>query len=260
MFLENEARVRVPKSGAADSRGPQRLRSRAPDRGPSKHRSPVATQREAIGEVGTGPRCGRCRQPAHRFDDLPGGAYAYLLGQYLGDGTIHASGRGGQGLTLRISTDALYPRIIHECCVVIGQIRGRRPATRRHPDERMVYVTSSWPGWACLLPQHGPGRKHSREIQLVPWQDTIVKAYPAPFIRGLIHSDGWRGLNRVQVKGRKYGYPRYQFSNRSDDIRRLFTYACELVGVEWRRWGKWHVSVAKRGSVALLDELVGPKA
>ena len=39
---------------------------------------------------------------------------------------------------------------------------------------------------------------------------------------GLIHSDGWaRGVNKVHVKGRDYEYPRYQFSNRSDDIRRF---------------------------------------
>ena len=65
--------------------------------------------------------------------------------------------------------------------------------------------------------------------------------------------------NRVTVKGRDYAYPRYQFSNRSDDIRALFTYACDLVGIEWRPWGRWHISVARSASVARLDEFVGPK-
>jgi hypothetical protein len=41
-------------------------------------------------------------------------------------------------------------------------------------------------------------------------------ALAGQFLRGLFHSDGWRGLNRVHVKGRDYSYPRYQFSNRSD--------------------------------------------
>jgi hypothetical protein len=76
----------------------------------------------------------------------------------------------------------------------------------------------------------------------------------------LIHSDGWRGTNKVHAKGRDYEYPRYQFSNRSDDIRRLFTYACDLLGIAWRPWGKYHISVARRDAVALLDEFVGPKA
>jgi hypothetical protein len=153
----------------------------------------------------------------------------------------------------------MYPGIIRECEVVIGQIRGWRPTLRVHTDRRMLDVVSCWKGWPCLLPQHGPGRKHSREIRLVPWQLRIVDAYPGPFLRGLIHSDGWRGVNRVHVKGRTYEYPRYQFSNRSDDIRQLFVYACELVGVAWRPWGEYHISVARRDAVELLDEFVGPK-
>jgi hypothetical protein len=204
--------------------------------------------------------CGRCGQSAHRVGELHGGAYAYLLGQYLGDGTIYATGRNAEGFALRVSTDSRYPRIIRECCVAIGQIRGRRPGMREHRDRRMVDIVSGWKGWPCLLPQHGPGRKHSRTIALADWQQEIVNAYPGPFMRGLVHSDGWRGTNRVRAKGRDYAYPRYQFSNRSADIRRIFTDACDLLGVEWRPWGRYHVSIAKRDSVALLDEFVGPKA
>ena len=205
-----------------------------------------------------GPPARRSSRP-FPLAELPGGPYAYLLGQYLGDGTIYSTGRAARGKTLRISSDALYPGIIRECCVVIGQVCGRRPALRVHTDRRLVDVISTWRDWPVVLPQHGPGRKHKREIRLAPWQQTIVAAYPGPFLRGLIHSDGWRGLNRVRVKGRSYEYPRYQFSNRSDDIRCLFTYACDLVGIAWRPWGKWHISVARRDAVAHLDEFVGPK-
>jgi hypothetical protein len=208
----------------------------------------------------TGGGCTTCGQDHLPLHELPGGPYAYLLGQYLGDGTIYKTGRGGQGRTLRISSDALYPGLVRECCVVIGQLRGHRPTVRIHREKRMVDVVSTWTAWPCLLPQHGDGRKHSRPIELRPWQRAIVDAYPGPFVRGLIHSDGWRGVNRVQVKGRTYEYPRYQFSNRSDDIRQLFVYACELLGVAWRPWGRYHVSVARRESVALLDQFVGPKA
>jgi Homeodomain-like domain len=217
---------------------------------------PPVRQRRLVDD---GTRCERCRQPVHSFGELPGGPYAYLLGQYLGDGTIYWTGRDAEGRTLRISSDALYPGIIRECCVVIGQVRGRRPRLHIHTDRRMVDIVSSWRGWPCLLPQHGPGRKHSRKIELVPWQQMIVRAYPGPFLRGLIHSDGWRGVNKVHVKGRDYEYPRYQFSNRSNDIRQLFTYACDLVGIDWRPWGKYHISVARREAVLLLDEFVGPK-
>jgi hypothetical protein len=67
-------------------------------------------------------------------------------------------------------------------------------------------------------------------------------------------------VSALTVKGRDYAYPCYQFSNRSDDIRGLFTYACDLVGIEWRPWGCWHISVARRASVARLDEFVGRKS
>jgi hypothetical protein len=61
------------------------------------------------------------------------------------------------------------------------------------------------------------------------------------------------------VKGKDYEYPRYQFSNRSRDIKKLFTDVCDQLGIEWRPWGKHHISVARRESVALMDEFIGPK-
>ena len=39
------------------------------------------------------PRCERCGHEQHRFADLPE-RYAYLLGLYLGDGTISKHPRG----------------------------------------------------------------------------------------------------------------------------------------------------------------------
>ena len=57
----------------------------------------------------------------------------------------------------------------------------------------------------------------------------------------------------------RYEYPRYQFSNRSQDIKDLFTSTCDMLGIEWRPWGRHHISVARRESVALMDEFIGPK-
>jgi hypothetical protein len=149
--------------------------------------------------------------------------------------------------------------IIGECSRAIIAIRGRPPYVRYHRDKRLATITSYWRAWPCLFPQHGPGRKHQRPILLASWQDIIVDAHPQVFLRGLIHSDGWRGTNRVHVKGRDYEYPRYQFSNRSEDIKKLFTDACDRLGIQWRRWGRYHISVARRRSVALMDEFIGPK-
>jgi hypothetical protein len=199
-----------------------------------------------------------CSRPGHHPTELPQADYAYLLGEYLGDGTLF---RGAKDVfVLKIASDAQYTDIINECCQVIERIRGRRPHVLYRDDQRLATITSYWKAWACLFPQHGPGRKHTRIIALAPWQVRIVEAHPGRFIRGLIHSDGWRGTNKVRVKGRDYAYPRYQFSSRSDDIRALFTYACELLDVAWRPWGRYHISVARRDAVRRLDEFVGPKS
>lgn len=119
----------------------------------------------------------------------------------------------------------------------------------------------------CLFPQHGPGRKHERKITLEAWQQEIVDAHPWQFIRGLIHSDGCRIINwttrLVRGERKRYEYPRYFFSNKSDDIRKLFSDTLTAVGVEWTTLARgsdpFNISVARRASVALMDAHVGPK-
>jgi hypothetical protein len=117
--------------------------------------------------------------------------------------------------------------------------------------------------WPCLFPQHGPGRKHERKIELEAWQQEIVARHPGDFARGLFHSDGCRLINRVRrpVSGadRWYEYPRYLFVNRSGDIHRLCGEALDRLGVAWRFSKPTTISVARREAVATLDEFVGPK-
>lgn len=182
--------------------------------------------------------------------------YAYLLGLYLGDGYIVAVGRAFQ---LRIYLDVRYPGIVAAAADAVRALRPRRPVALV-PREGCVAVSAYWKHWPCVFPQHGPGRKHERAIVLAPWQRALVDAHPRALLRGLVHSDGWRGTNRVTAGGRRYEYPRYNFDNRSDDIRRIFCDACDAVGIEWRRMSATTISVARRESVRRMDEFVGPKA
>ena len=184
---------------------------------------------------------------------LPLAAYSYLLGFYLGDGTMSRHSRGVY--RLRIATDARYLGVIRECAAAMQAVMpDNRVAVKQLPS-RAVEISSYSKRWPLLFPQHGPGRKHERRIALEPWQEEIVDRFPRDFIRGLIHSDGCRVANRVNGKE----YPRYFFTQVSDDIRRLFSAACRHVGVQYT-WSNWKtVSVARAASVALLDTFVGPK-
>src|SRR5581483_4843910 len=79
---------------------------------------------------------------------------------------------------------------------------------------------------------------------------------PWQFVRGLIQSDGCRVINRVNGGE----YPRYLFSQVSDDIRKIFCEALDFIGVEWKQ-NRWNsISVARRQGVELLDSFIGPKA
>jgi len=188
-------------------------------------------------------------------------SYAYLLGQYLGDGYV---GRFSGTFSLVIACDAAYTDIIDGCRAAI-EVFCPSPAALQHTaGTRSARIVSYWSGWSLMFPQTGPGRKHERSIELVGWQQEIVDEFPESFIRGLIHSDGSRCLNTFEVElkdgPRRYSYPRYFFTNYSADIRAIFCEACDGIGIRWSRSSWRNISVSHRRSVALLDSFVGPKS
>jgi hypothetical protein len=190
---------------------------------------------------------------------VPGAAYSYVLGQYLGDGWINRNlPRGVERLVLACC--AQYPAIVEECRRAIAAVMpGRSIAIGARQGVLSVSCYSTH--WSCVFPQSGPGAKHTRRIVLADWQEQFALVeQPAMFVRGLIHSDGWRGINPVRgASGKRYAYVRYQFSNRSEDIRQLFVRACAALDVECRQMNAYNISVNKRASVAILDRCVGPK-
>ena len=202
---------------------------------------------------------GPCPRDCPTVKNVDTGAYAYLLGQYLGDGHIVHDHRGVYRLSIYCC--AAYPNIIEECAAAVTRVLPTNKVDRRRRQGVMTVGCYS-KHLPCLFPQHGLGLKHQRPIVLQPWQEEIALVeHPERFLRGLIHSDGWRGMNRVRgANGSAYAYPRYQFSNRSVDIRQLFVRACDELGVQTRRMNAWTISVAHRDSVARLDEFVGPKS
>lgn len=198
------------------------------------------------------PRCGE-----RPLDDV---AYAYLLGLYLGDG--HIAHHRREVLRLTIACCDEWPGLIDLAADTVAAVMPGSSVGRLRSNG-CTLVNSYSKHWACLLPQHGRGMKHTRPIALEEWQEKIVTVSAEPFVRGLIHSDGCRSTNRVRRPGadgdRWYEYPRYFFTNASDDIRGLLTDALDRLGIEWKQSNRRVISIAKREAVLRLDEFIGPK-
>lgn len=210
------------------------------------------------GNVPRVKRCFRCGADADPFPEVRDHAYAYLLGLYLGDGWLTKHRR--RVYRLHVALDRRYPRIIRECEAAVSLVMPpSRTSVMTRTGENCNEVRSYSQHWPCVLPQHAPGMKHERRIVLAGWQRKIVGRHPWPFLRGLIHSDGCRTMNIIRHPKKTYRYPRYFFSNRSEDIRRIFCEACDQLGIEWRQNNPFAVNVARRGSVALMDSFIGPK-
>ncbi len=200
-------------------------------------------------------RCPRCN--GRQLDEA---AYAYLLGLYLGDGNLTCGRRNVYALCLQCCDS--WPGLISAAKAALSAVM---PASRVCCRQRIgcTEVKSYSTHWPCLFPQHGPGRKHLRRIALEPWQEAIITEFAGPFVRGLIHSDGCRVMNRVTRRlrsgDRQYEYPRYFFSNESADILGLCGEALDQLGISWRFSRRNMISVARREAVARLDEYVGHK-
>ncbi|HET7340781.1 MAG TPA: helix-turn-helix domain-containing protein [Methylomirabilota bacterium] len=175
--------------------------------------------------------------------------YCYLLGLYLGDGYINRTPRTYR---LHIYLHRDDTAVIEGAARAIPTLRPGRPVGFRRKGA-MTIVNSYSNAWPSLFPQHGPGRKHERRIVLDAWQRELVERHPTDFVRGCIDSDGCR--HRRLVAGRDY--PAYSFANVSEDILLLFTWACDVLGIRWRRANRETISIAQRADVARLDRLFG---
>jgi hypothetical protein len=197
--------------------------------------------------------------------DTPRRPYAYLLGLYLGDGCISAGQRSVYAL--RIACGNAWPGLMDKCEQALRSVLPTSKVGRvRAPG--CIQMVSRSKHWPCLFPQHAPGPKHLRTIALTPWQQRIVADHPWELVRGLIHSDGCRITNwtvrSVGGERKRYEYPRYFFTNSSSDIVQIFTSSLDAVGVAWkaarRTDGAVNISIARRDSVALMDQHIGPKS
>ncbi|MBE2997287.1 helix-turn-helix domain-containing protein [Nocardiopsis sp. HNM0947] len=201
-------------------------------------------------------------------------AYAYLLGAYLGDGHITEFKRKPGLFVLWITYDSAYPQLVTYCHAAMGAVFPVKPFTVQRKGCTAIKAYSKH--WACIFPQHGPGKKHERTIALEPWQQSIVDAHPEALVRGLIHSDGCRLINRVRKKlgsgdvthYKYYEYPRYQFVNTSSGIVDILLRALDRLNIDWKLHvskrepvyqDAYIVSISRKEAVARMDSFIGAK-
>ena len=88
---------------------------------------------------------------------------------------------GGNGLAAR-----LLPKTpVHSACQSEGSVAA---------------VKANHPALRFTLPHHGAGPKHLRPTELQPRQRRLSPRFPRELLRGLIHSDGCRTINRFKTK------------------------------------------------------------
>ena len=199
------------------------------------------------------PSCRACGHERHHFSELDG-TYVYLLGLYLGDGSISSHRRGVY--KLRITLDTKYPGIIMFAAIAMHEVRQGHIWVQRRRGQNCVDVAAYWKAWPCFFPQHGPGKKQDRPIELTDWQQVLVYRWPHRLLSGLIHSDGHRFVNTGRGNWR---WPRYGFDQVSDDIRGIFCRTCDRLGLHWTQAGKHTIYVSRKADVARLDAFIGPK-
>jgi hypothetical protein len=162
--------------------------------------------------AGSAPACPSCDYPG-ASQALPRLSCAYLLGMYLGDGSIDRLPRTWR---LRIALDMGWRGIMRECASAMKAVFRENRVRLYQADSRsrcaVARVYSNH--LVCLFPQHGPGAKHLRPIELADWQTDLVNEQPQQFLRGLIHSDGCRFTNRVRASGKGLRLPALQLHER----------------------------------------------
>jgi hypothetical protein len=197
-------------------------------------RATLADWREHPRSANPRAACSRCA--ASPALPEPQADYGYLLGLYLGDGCISLAGaRDKKAWKLRIMCADAWPGLRQECeraMRAAGQQGAYPAASRLHRGVQL------FPALAVPVPAAWAGSEALAQIELQPWQLAIVMAYPGRLARGLFHSDGYRGINRVRARladgDHWYEYSRYLFTNESADILRLFGETQDRLGVAWR--------------------------
>jgi hypothetical protein len=180
--------------------------------------------------------------------------YSYLLGQYLGDGHIIKTPRSYK---LSIYTTAKYLSIIDDVVDSMNVVVGRlvNMVSKRGCTDVHVY-SNVLPN---IFPQHGPGKKHNRNVELTSWQKDNLDH--ASLLKGLFHSDGCYYYSQKAYI--------YNFVNCSLDIIKIYESCLIALGIEYKTYTRkvslsrktqlYKVVVTKKEDVIKMYGIVGEK-
>lgn len=161
--------------------------------------------------------------------------YVYILGCYLGDGCINKLQRTQK---LRIFSGSAHPTIIDDQIHALKILfKDNKVSSIKRPNYNMYTITVHNKYLDEYFPQHGPGKKHNRNILLTDWQTELVEEHTDCFIKGLIDTDGclFNTSNRIKEDGSKTDLPSYQFTNKSMDIINLYTSSLDRLGIHYTK-------------------------
>ena len=164
------------------------------------------------------------------------------LGQYLGDGWIDLNGRRGvlppghRCAARRTRDQSTKVQPVRSSTIVVPLNRDRPGVPRQGVRERRRWSIRPT-SLALSVPAGAPGKKHDRRIVLEPWQEQIASDRSSRDSFGSRADPERRcGERSIECPWRqryiRYEYPRYQFTNVSDDIRDTVHDACDVVGVD----------------------------
>ena len=165
----------------------------------------------------------------------PTADYAYLLGLYR-YACISRSGDPAKRIwVLRIACADAWPGLVEDCKSAIKASPENKVGIEKKAGCFSVQAYSRH--WPCLFPQHGAAG-NTTEDRARRLAASHRRRYPGRLARGLFHSDGCRFVNRVRrrISRRRslVRYPRYMFTNQSDDILAIAVDALDRLGVSWR--------------------------
>lgn len=201
------------------------------------------------------PRCPRCY--GRQLDEI---AYAYLLGLYLGDGHLTVSKNGVWALSISCCDGwpGSWRKPAWPCPRSCPPPRysplpeRAAPRSRAHPSTGCACSRSmGQAGNTSAKSSWSRGRRRS-------WQSTLATSRAAfSTLTAAGRSTGSGGRSRTATGGTSTRA--ISFVNHSADIHRLCGQALDRLEVLWRFSKPTTISVARRKSVARLDQFVGPK-